>query len=625
MHVLTFDTETLPISANRSQFPPPFVAAGFKVDNGPVTITQDLDKARERVEIALAEGWLVVGHNLAFDLAVLGVVPYKNHSLHDTMFADMLRRLAMHDCSDDKGPPMTKKLEVLYGKPLGGKGTVQMSFRVGVPLTAEQRDYLTMDVEATYSVYLGQKAVPGGIREMTHQVRANLALNRLTTHGIRVDIPAIKSLKKVYQAKMKAAAKKLGDYYRPARTGKKGKEYEAGLRVKAFQKYVGELCEQKGIEPRLTKTGKVKTDGKSLAVFKYNEVVSSWLDYKGAQKMIKSSLNNWMASTTGRIHPRFRTIVRTGRTSSYDPNLQQIPGRGEKGNVKLAFIPDEGYSIWEADYGQLELCCLGYLTKAKMLQLINNGEDLHTKLAQFFFDKEEINKGERTLMKAANFGFPGGMSANTFREYALGYGLADPGQETAQKLLNAWLAFYPEMRAWRRLNTGRDAPQEVRHVVYGRTPKLAPHVEERAWSIARKLAYGLNLPPKAREAMRKQEGCPLLERWLMQRRVVTEGGRIRCPVSYTESRNAPFQSLGANVTKEALSMIVLDDPWDWNVHAFIHDAVLFSARDDGAVAEIRDRMLAAADMWLPGVRVTVEVNGPGSNWAEAKKLVWEPK
>ncbi len=628
---LCFDTETLPISANRAELSPPFVAMGFiQADNIRTTITQDKAWAKALVEAAMLAGRVIVGHNLAFDLGVLGIVPPPQAKLHDTMFADLLLRLADNDCEEDKpGPPLTKKLAELalsQGIVLMGKGTTQLSFRVGEALTAQQEQYLSDDVMATRAVFLAQVAqgVPGGLPEMTLHVRARMALDILTANGIRVDMRTIEELEVAYQGHMKEAAVALGKLYKPARTGRKGGQYAASLKQKEFQLHVECLAEARGVEAEKTEKGRIAIGKQDLLKFQDDPVVKAWLEYKSYQKLIGTFLCAWKSTTTGRVHPTYKAMMRTGRTSSADPNFQQVPSRGGKSEVKRCFLPEPGAMLYEADYGQLELCCLGYLTQGTMLRLINNGVDLHRQLAAWVFEKgqQDVTKEERQLAKAANFGFPGGLGAKRFREYVSAYGVQDPGERKAQRLLNAWLAAFPEMRKWREDTATRSWSDDVLRALSGRDFGVEEDDDDAAWQWIEREARKYRLPKSAYWALRDRTSDPVLESWIVHRRVIHAGGRQRCPVSYTESKNSPFQGLAANLTKTALAKVVLDSPGNWRVHSFIHDSILFSAWDSGAVHEVHRRMVQAAGEWLPGVRVLVEVNGPGTTWADAKTKEW---
>ena len=106
-----------------------------------------------------------------------------------------------------------------------------------------------------------------------------------------------------------------------------------------------------------------------------------------------------------------------------------------------------------------------------------------------------------------------------------------------------------------------------------------------------------------------------LEKWLTHRRVVIPGGRVRCPVTYTEQRNSRFQGLAANLAKDALTAVVYSK-LPVKVHAFIHDSVLISVEvgDVQTPRTVADIMLAAAEHLIPGVRAGVEMCGPGESW-----------
>lgn len=508
-----------------------------------------------------------------------------------------------------------------------GKGTVQLSFRVG-EITPEQERYLKKDVETTRAVFESQRqwgTTPGGYSEVALQVRAALALQRIERRGILVDMAAIERLEVEYKSRMHEAAMLLGSLYRPARVGKRGGTYEAGLQQAQFQEHVAVVAAARlNIEIPRTDTGKVAIGKDDLLPLQGDPLVAQWLEYKTCQKMLVTFLGAWKSSETARIHPRYTLMMRSGRTSSSDPNIQQIPSRGGKGEVKQVFLSEPGGLLYEADYGQIELCCLAYMTQGEMLKQINAGVDVHRRFASWAYEvpEGEVTKEQRQFAKAANFGFPGGLGAKRFREYAMSFGLPDPGERRSQKLLNAWLAAYPEMRRWREDRPSWEFSEKFLAVVAGRNDWLLEESEQlRVWGDIEAHAREYRLPRPIFELLKAHEGGPLLEKWVIHRKVVIAGGRTRCPVSYTEAHNTPFQGLAANLAKEALALLC-EEPAPWHLHAYIHDSVLFTAYATEQVEEVRRRMLAASREWIPGVKVEVEINGPGVTWAEAKKTVW---
>lgn len=627
MRYLVIDTETEALAPQhwRSLTPPAFVAAGYVASwlGSDVRVTQDYQEARAIVGRHLADpGVVVVGHNLAYDLWVLGLIPEPGSAVHDTQIADLLQRLARDDCDADKpGPALYRSLESLHGRPMAGKGSTQLTYAPGRPLTAEQRRYLEADVRATEGVYRRQDGagVPGGYREMCLQLRAAMALRQLEGRGLPVDIDAVRESKQRLQAERARVARDLQrlGYYEPERVGPRGGVYKAHLRTEPFARHVETLCEA----PPRTPTGRVKTDRAALQDLTDDPVVALWCDYRDTDKMIGTFLTAW-EDTGGVIHPRYRAMVRTGRCSCYAPNLQQIPSRGARGEVRRVFVPPAGRGLWELDYCQLELCTLAYLNwGGRMRSLINAGKDLHRELGAIYYrvPAEQVTREERQLMKCASFGLPGGMGTAKFRSFIRANGLPDPGEAVAIMLRNAWLEAFPEMAAWLR----HPVSSAYSRIWAGREGRWTQREIDEAWAHALALYHERKMPHKVYDAIHAHAGAPWVERWLSGRTVTVVGGRTRHPVGYSEALNTPFQGLAANLAKTALASVVLDYTGDCQVHAFIHDSLLISTppgeEGETVVSEVAQLMLDAAKIWIPGVRAGVEICGPGANWLETKR------
>lgn len=657
--VLIFDSETEAISPIKAAAPPAFVAAGWSWDGEePITISEDAVSVRSMVLAALNDGTLIVGHNLAFDFAVLGLKPGRSAQVWDTMVADLLIRLAETDCwSDQPGPPRVRSLEDVLGRPLSGKGTVQLSFRRGLPLTETQRAYLRQDIAATWMVYDRQrrKGVPGGVPELTRQVRARMALDQLERTGLPIDWGVCDELRLRYQQVRNDAAVCLREFgfHHPTGKGPRGGVKKERLDTKAFREYVLSLSEERGVEPEATPKGSLVIDSQYLGQLCDDPIIAAWRAYKDAEKLISTYLRAWDEGRQERVHCRYTLMARTGRTTSWGPNLQQIPSRGWRAELKRAFCAPPGHVLFELDYHQLELCTLAQLTKGRLAEVINSGQDCHRWLAGWFFHKpqDDVTKAERQLMKAANFGLPGGMGVAKFRQHIRSYGLPDPGEDTARALVRTWHEAYPEMADW--LADDVEIHSDIRAVWAGREPRdefltiaeevteealieraeetgvLAPpktkivyrhfRTADRAWEEADRLRR--SLPKAMQKRLAKREGSPGLEMWLVGRSVSVPSGRTRYPVTYTEQRNTRFQGLAADVCKDALAALVLDCAGLCTVHAFVHDSVLISlpVGAEKRVADVAGIMLTAAKWWLPDVRVGVEAVGPGQNWFETKK------
>ena len=628
MAIFVFDCETEPIPPAPSAPLPAFVAMGYCRIGGEIEVTTDIVEARTLVsQSAVIARDTLCGHNLAFDLGVLGLVPESGWLIHDTMITDMLQRLAEDDAGSET--PRMRSLEALLGEDLAGKGSTQLSFQAGVPLTDDQLRYLVADIDATRRVYLRQvlhrQGCPGGVSEQFLQVRAAMALDRLRRTGVCVDVAEVIRQEHQVRAEKAEAAQALRKHglLIPDTTGPRGGHRRAHLDMGAVRAAVERSFAARDLVSPTTDKGATSTDRDVLLQCQDDPGLKVLVDYKKAEKLISSFLSKWRAD---RVHPRYSLMMRTGRTSCTSPNLQQVPSRGTGGGVKKVFIPPPGRDLYEIDYCQLELCCLAELTQGALRRLINAGVDIHTRLAALFFHKEpqDVSKEERQLAKCAAFGFPGGMGARSFRAFVRSQGMPDPGDEEAQSLRNAWLALFPEMDGW--LRESSSWSERVQWMILAADPRIEEigvtgEEVEAAWALAQKSLVKLRelkgaVPSWLTASVMRRRPSQKLALFLRNRTVTVSGGRRRSPVSYTEERNTRFQGLAANLVKDALASLVLDH--QFMVHAFIHDAVLISLSGMESVHTAADIMLDAAARWLPSVRVGVEICGPGSNWAEAK-------
>ena len=219
----------------------------------------------------------------------------------------------------------------------------------------------------------------------------------------------------------------------------------------ASPKQVGEILfdKLKIVEKaKKTKTGQYVTSEEVLQQLKNkHEIVADILEHRGLKKLIGTyidALPKLINPRTGHIHTSFnQTITATVRLSSSDPNLQNIPIRGEDGKeIRKAFIPEPGCLFFSADYSQIELRVMAHLSDdANMIHVFQEGKDLHAATAANIYKKpiEEVTRDERTKSKRANFGIIYGITV---------FGLADrldiPRYE-AKMLIDGYFDTFPQV------------------------------------------------------------------------------------------------------------------------------------------------------------------------------------
>lgn len=621
---LVFDTETEAFAPAPEAPPPRFAAMGWLAD-GDYHSTQDHALGQRVLREALARGYVLIGHNLAFDLEVMFTRPQRDDSLWCTMIADVLWRLERNDC--ERGGTMFRALDAVLGRRLAGKESTRVGFVPGRALTDEQAAYLRSDVEATRTVFFRQwsQLGPGRLRLLNLEVRAQLALRAIERTGLLVDERERLAQRIMHTKTKHRAARVLQQFglYTPKRPKKRAAgEHKAKLHHKIMQELLEQWCTSENIPAKRTgKTKKVSTDREFLQQFQSHPEVHAWLEYRNAEKMISTYLDKW-STPSGRVFARYNLMVRTDRTSCAKPNLQNVPSRGRRGEIKRIFVAPPEHSFFELDYHQGELCCLAHLTKGELKRLINEDRDIHKWLASKYFRKpsEHVDKAERQLMKACNFGLPGGMGPAKFRSWIRANGLPDPGERGAADLINTWLATFPEMSDW--LHDPNRVSWATRQIWSGTAEEHGAEADERtlaeAWNEAARRMR--SIPKALQQDVEDGVGSPRLARWLEGRSVETKAGLRRYPVTYTEQRNTRFQGLLAALTKDALGCILVDRPELCQVHAFVHDSILISVPRGGEerVLEAGEIMLDAAARWLPDILVKVDICGPGDNWYETK-------
>ena len=198
-----------------------------------------------------------------------------------------------------------------------------------------------------------------------------------------------------------------------------------------------------------TKTGQYVTSEEVLEGLRNkHEIVGKILDYRGLKKLLSTyidALPQLINPQTGKIHTSFnQTVTATGRLSSSNPNLQNIPIRNEDGKeIRRAFVPEEGCLFFSADYSQIELRIMAHLSKDKhMIEAFHEGNDIHAATAAKVFktDINEVSREQRSKAKTANFGIIYGISV---------FGLAErmnvPRSE-AKELIDGYFQTYPQIK-----------------------------------------------------------------------------------------------------------------------------------------------------------------------------------
>jgi DNA polymerase-1 len=266
-------------------------------------------------------------------------------------------------------------------------------------------------------------------------------LAEMEMNGVRLDTDALKEVSKLFTSRMIEYEKHI---YELA-----GEQFNI-----SSPKQVGDILfdKMKIIDkPKKTKTGQYVTSEEVLQQLKSkSEIVSEILDYRGLKKLLGTyvdALPKLINQRTGHIHTSFnQAITATGRLSSSDPNLQNIPVRGEDGKeIRKCFIPEPGCLFFSADYSQIELRVMAHLSgDANMIEAFREGYDIHAATAAKIYKKEvdDVSRDERTKAKRANFGIIYGITV---------FGLAerlDITRDEAKQLIDGYFETFPQVREY---------------------------------------------------------------------------------------------------------------------------------------------------------------------------------
>ena len=384
---------------------------------------------------------LKVGQNLKYDLEVLRNYGVRlDGPMWDTMIAHYLIQPELHHNMDYMAEVYLHYKTIHIDELIGPKGKNQRSMRDLSPTLVYE--YACEDADIT--LQLKNKLEPELKRLQCEDLFYNIemplmpVLAEMEMNGVCLDTNSLAETSKQFTARMNEIESQI---YELA-----GEQFNI-----ASPKQVGEILfdKLKIIEKaKKTKTGQYVTSEEVLQQLKNkHEIVADILEHRGLKKLIGTyidALPKLINPRTGHIHTSFnQTITATGRLSSSEPNLQNIPIRGEDGKeIRKAFIPEPGCLFFSADYSQIELRVMAHLSQdPNMIEVFREGKDLHAATAANIYKKpiEEVTRDERTKSKRANFGIIYGITV---------FGLAerlDIPRDEAKMLIDGYFQTFPEV------------------------------------------------------------------------------------------------------------------------------------------------------------------------------------
>jgi DNA polymerase-1 len=570
-----FDTETTGLDALNSEL----VGLAFSWEKGKgfyVPFPENREEAQVLIEkfkpFFENENIEKVGQNIKYDLKILSQYGIEvKGNLFDTMIAHYLINPDMRHNMDVLSETYLKYSPKSITELIGKKGKNQGNMR-DIPLD-EIKEYAVEDADVT--IQLKNHFLPilekVGTKKLYDEIEIPLVpvLADMEKEGINLDVDFLQKMSIDMTAESKALEQKI---YETA-----GETFNL-----ASPKQLGDVLFEKmkigGAKQKKTKTGQYATGEEILSYLANdNPIVKDILEWRQMVKLQSTyidALPNQVDSKTGRVHTDYmQTVAATGRLSSNNPNLQNIPIRTERGRqIRKAFIArDENYTLVSADYSQIELRIIAALCgEENMIAAFKNNEDIHKSTAAKVFNipLDEVTKEQRSHAKTVNFGIVYGVSA---------FGLSN------------------------QTNLSRKESAELIDAYYKTYPKLKSFISEQV-DFARENGYVETISGRRRYL-----------KDINSANAIVRGGAERNAV------NAPIQGSAADIIKIAMINIhkkLKSENWQSKMLLQVHDELVFDVHNselEKIQPMIKFEMENAFKMIVP---LEVEI-GSGKNWLEA--------
>lgn len=443
----SFDTETTGVDPISSEI----VGMSFAFKEGEayyVPVESNFENAKKRIELFNIffenEKILKIGQNIKYDITVLKKYGIEiKGKLFDTMIAHYLLNPELRHNMDYLAETYLEYRTIHIEELIGAKGKNQLNMR---NLSPEQiKDYACEDADITL--------------KLKNILEKSIIENQLANLLYSIELPLIYVLADMEYTGVKLDENALKEY------SKKLTEILISYESEIFKladgefninsaKQVGEILFEKlkiVDKPKKTKTGQYVTSEEVLESLKASHpIVAKILEYRGTKKLLSTyvdALPLLINPRDNKIHTSYnQTITSTGRLSSSNPNLQNIPIRDDQGReIRKAFVADEGSTFFSADYSQIELRIMAHLSKDEnMIEAFNSGADIHAATAAKIYKipLEEVTSNMRRMAKTANFGIIYGISI-----FGLAERLTIPRGE-AKLLIDGYFESYPKVKEY---------------------------------------------------------------------------------------------------------------------------------------------------------------------------------
>lgn len=581
VELIAFDTETTSLNYMQAEL----VGVSFSVEAGKaayVPVSHNYPGAPDQLDrdwvlgklkpILESESVMKVGQNLKYDMSVLARYEIE---LKGVAFDTMLESYVLDSTATRHNmDALSEKYlnhSTIHFEDIAGKGAKQLTFdQIDIeqagPYAAEDADITLRLHQALWPQLEPETSLADLLKQM--EVPLLSVLSRIERNGVRIDTDMLKS-------QGQELAKKLHELEQQA-YGIAGREFNMGS-----PKQIGQIFFEELELPVVAKTPKGAPSTAENVLQELadmgHELPGIILQHRGLAKLKSTyvdALPRMVNESTGRVHTSYhQAVAATGRLSSSEPNLQNIPVRTEEGRrIRKAFIPADDHIMVAADYSQVELRIMAHLSADNgLLKAFNEGMDVHKATAAEVFGLDtvdQVTSDQRRSAKAVNFGLIYGMSA---------FGLAkqlDIGRAEAQGYVDLYFDRYPGVKDF--MDKTRELAHEKGYVetLFGRRLYL-PEIN-------------------SRNGMRRQAA---------ERTAI----------------NAPMQGTAADIIKRAMLAVdawILNDQPALKMLMQVHDELVFEIHRDilePSIDIIRGKMESAAELLIP---LQVDV-GTGANWEEA--------
>lgn len=445
--ILSLDTET----TSRNAIDAELVGLSFAVEENKafyVPIPANREEALKRVSIFKKvyedPNILKIGQNIKYDIEVLAHYGIEvKGRMFDTMIAHYLLQPELHHNMDYMAEVYLNYQTIHIEELIGPKGKNQKSMRELEPEAIYEYAAEDADVTLKLKNVLEPKLKEVNAEELFWKIEMPLVpvLADMELTGVRIDGNTLKETSKAFTERMVEYERKI---YEEA-----GQEFNISSPKQVGEVLFGKL---KILEkPKKTRTGQYVTSEEVLQGLKgKHPIVENILNYRGMKKLLSTYVDNLpklVNPRTGHIHTSFnQALTATGRLSSSDPNLQNIPVRTDDGKeIRKCFVPEPGCLFFSADYSQIELRIMAHLSgDENMIEAFREGFDIHRATAARIWkeDMDDVTDAQRKKAKQANFGIIYGITT-----YGLSQRMEIPNAE-AKEIIEGYFATFPKVKAY---------------------------------------------------------------------------------------------------------------------------------------------------------------------------------